>query len=79
MFFRESSFTVQIKDIKEYIEYFPKEIRIPYRNAVERILNLNGHSLMLDDSTYKKFDPKVLASFFIPISEPAVPEKSYRR
>mmetsp|Transcript_15537 Transcript_15537/g.21793 ORF Transcript_15537/g.21793 Transcript_15537/m.21793 type:complete len:105 (-) Transcript_15537:490-804(-) len=67
----KKDYMITINDLNEYIEYFPKEIRASFKDHVENILNLNGHSLMLKGSTEEssKFNPEVLASFFVPIME----------
>eukprot|EP00466_Bigelowiella_natans_P003890 jgi/Bigna1/86845/estExt_fgenesh1_pg.C_140132 len=66
-------YMITINDLNEYIEYFPKKIRASFKDHVENILNLNGHSLMLKGSTEEssRFNPEVLASFFVPIMESA--------
>ncbi|GAB5371835.1 hypothetical protein AAMO2058_001613900 [Amorphochlora amoebiformis] len=62
--------TVKVKDLLAYVEYLPHEIQDYYRNYIERILNYNGHSLMLQSD--KGYDPKKLAQLFTPIAEPTI-------
>eukprot|EP00468_Gymnochlora_sp_CCMP2014_P001089 CAMPEP_0167740606 /NCGR_PEP_ID=MMETSP0110_2-20121227/375_1 /TAXON_ID=629695 /ORGANISM="Gymnochlora sp., Strain CCMP2014" /LENGTH=122 /DNA_ID=CAMNT_0007624527 /DNA_START=114 /DNA_END=482 /DNA_ORIENTATION=- len=61
---------VTLKDLAAYCDYFPKEIRGYYRDNVERILNLNGHSLTLN--MQKPYSPEKLAELFRPIALPVL-------
>jgi len=67
---QKTGYEITMKDLSAYCEYFPENIRLAYKDQVERILNMNGHSLMLQAG--KKFEPEALAALFPPVAEPAL-------